>query len=140
MRIKHDGKDYLIQFYKQHIVHKKGKKKTGSIRTLCKIFELNDGIRTELSHGQVTQFHKDQYDKIIGKKLALQSMLDYMAVCSTGPIHDKEFRTKIWKSFREMFGGWCKPQVQRARMAVALRNAKDAIKALQEEHLLLRIK
>lgn len=133
MRIKHDGKEYLIQFYKQHVIHGKGKKKTDRIKTLCKIFELNDGTRTELSHGQVTQFHKDQYDKIVGKKLALVTMLDYMAVCSTGPIHDKEFRTKIWKSFKEIFGGWNRPQVQRARMVVALKDAKAEIKTLREE-------
>lgn len=61
-------------------------------------------------------------------------MLDYLAVGVNSSIYrDKEFRTKIWKSFHEIFGAWNQAEKRRVNEANRLKKALDDIKTLKEE-------
>lgn len=144
MKINHKNKNYLMQFTKQHIIHGKGKNKTDRIQTTCKLFLLfnidenqlcdTHHGKTQLSYGTVTQFYADQYDKIVGKKLAMINMLDTLAVSVNNSIlQDKEFRTKIWKGFYGLFGAWNQTEKRRLNVVNALKVTEEELKILQDE-------
>lgn len=88
-------KDYKITFERKKVTFETGgTHKIGN--TICKLFMATDDIPYE---GNAKLHPNDQYDKIVGKKIALTK-----ALATTGL--QKPERTEIWKEFWEWIDSW----------------------------------
>lgn len=110
MIVEYNNSYYRIVFQKEpHTIRIKRKQIT-LIDTWCVIravkgFSFINGH--DLGRGKAKQYVKDRYNKIIGKKYALQKAIDSAALVSErDAFKDKALRTAIWKKFFETFGRW----------------------------------
>ncbi len=104
------------------------------IDTMCtiKIFkDVSLAKGTVVCSATVKQYIGDKYDKVLGKKLALDRALQtpdarewfWQALSEEGAKLNKECRTKIWNKFRETFGQWPKDYARKNSKAEEVENA-----------------
>jgi len=119
MKLTIENEKFRIQFFTEKDTHHDG---TEKINTACNIFKLdkNTNFKYLISKSIVKLNHKDKYDKITGKKIALTRALDATDWFSVQawtqneqhnfvPYDVKEAkikkarRTKVWKAFNKEF-------------------------------------
>ena len=86
---------YKVQFIKQHTE----RKKKPCVDTTCLISFDMDGGWEGLSRGTARQSHKDVYNHVVGKKIAMTRALEGCGFL-------KCVRTMFWEEFAKEFGDW----------------------------------
>lgn len=59
------------------------------------------------------------------------NMLDFLAKSANSSIQDKEFRTKVWKGFHNIFGAWNQPEKNRINREARL--IATALASIQQQ-------
>lgn len=91
---------FQVQFIKDHPENQ------NTTNTICKIFALHPEGKLLLSSGLACQNPKDQYNKFVGKKLALTRALGEMITISfiIEPLTARQIRSIFWEQFHKEFG------------------------------------